>query len=444
MRGQSKRLLYAGTYERDCPRNELTIAALRRAGFDVRELHAAVWERDRDKSGRFLRPGSLIRLGLRLSVAYISTGVRLLRELPDSDAVVIGYIGQADMLVLAPLAKLAGRPVVFNPLVTLTDTLVEDRRLARRGGLAAMAIAVVDRLALRLADAILVDTPENGDYLVRRFGIPANRIHQVDVGADEDLFQDGPHPRPLPQFWERGERGESPGHPERSGAESKDLSYSVQHGRDPSLALRMTGTLLHGTPVNELRVLFYGKFTPLHGIDTILQAAKLLEDQEEIRFEVIGSGQLSAEMNALAAKLDLRNVDFIPWVPFERLPERIAAADIFLGIFGGTTKAARVIPNKVFQGMAMGAAIVTRDSPAIQRVLSDDGSALLVPPADPTALAGAVLRMRDPVLRANLSRGSRLAFEKTGSLDALAERLTAIFNAVVPAQRSGILAGSKR
>ncbi len=440
VRGQSKRLLYAGTYERDCPRNELTIAALHRAGFDVRELHAAVWERDRDKSGRFLRPGSLIWLGLRLGVAYISTGVRLLRELPDSDAVVIGYIGQADMLVLAPLAKLADRPVVFNPLVTLTDTLVEDRQLARRSGLAAMAIAVVDRLALRLADAILVDTPENEDYLVRRFGIPANRIHQVDVGADEDLFQDGPHP----QFWERGERGELPGHPERSGAESKDLSYSVQHGRDPSLALRMTGTLQHGTPVNELRVLFYGKFTPLHGIDTILQAAKLLEDQEDIRFEVIGSGQLSAEMNALAGKLDLRNVDFIPWVPFERLAERITAADIFLGIFGGTAKAARVIPNKVFQGMAMGAAIVTRDSLAIQRVLSDGGSALLVPPADPTALAGAVLRMRDPVLRANLSRGSRLAFEKTGSLDALAERLTAIFKAVVPAQRSGILAGSKR
>ncbi|HEU4792375.1 MAG TPA: glycosyltransferase family 4 protein [Nitrolancea sp.] len=416
MRGQSKRLLYAGTYERDCPRNELTIAALQRAGFDVRELHAAVWERDRDKSGRFLRPGSLIRLGLRLGVAYISTGVRLLRELSDSDAVVIGYIGQADMLVLAPLAKLAGRPVVFNPLVTLTDTLVEDRRLARRGGLAAMAIAVVDRLALRLADAILVDTPENGDYLVRRFGIPANRIHQVDVGADEDLFQGGPHPPPHPQFWERGEHGK---------AQSPLPKLGV--GAKPTL-----------------RVLFYGKFTPLHGIDTILQAAKLLEDQEDIRFEVIGSGQLSAEMNALAAKLDLRNVDFIPWVPFEWLPERIAAADIFLGIFGDTAKAARVIPNKVFQGMAMGAAIVTRDSPAIQRVLSDGGSALLVPPADPTALAGAVLRMRDPALRDNLSRGSRLAFEKTGSLDALAERLTAIIEAVVPVQRSGILAGSRR
>jgi glycosyltransferase involved in cell wall biosynthesis len=94
--------------------------------------------------------------------------------------------------------------------------------------------------------------------------------------------------------------------------------------------------------------------------------------------------------------------------------------------------------------MAMGAAIVTRDSPAIRRVLRDDDSALIVPPADPAALAGAVLRLRDPALRANLGRGARLAFERTGSIDALAERLTTIIETVVPAQRSGMLAGSKR
>jgi hypothetical protein len=58
-----------------------------------------------------------------------------------------------------------------------------------------MAITLVDWLALWLANAVLVDTPENGDYLVRRFGIPPNRIHQVHVGADEGVFhQHGPLP----------------------------------------------------------------------------------------------------------------------------------------------------------------------------------------------------------------------------------------------------------
>jgi glycosyltransferase involved in cell wall biosynthesis len=145
----------------------------------------------------------------------------------------------------------------------------------------------------------------------------------------------------------------------------------------------------------------------------------------------------------LASSLGLRNVDFIPWVPFERLPDRIAAADVFLGIFGDTAKAGRVIPNKVFQGMAMGAAIVTRDSPAIRRVLRDGDSALIVPPADPVALAAAIQRLRDPELRAKLGRGARSAFEATGSLDALARRLAAIMEAVVPAHAVA-LAGSRR
>ena len=89
-RRQSTRILYAGTDERDCPRNGLTMAALDQAGFDVRELHAPVWERDHDKSGCYLRPGSLLRLGLRLAKAYGSIGIRLIRALPDADAVVIG------------------------------------------------------------------------------------------------------------------------------------------------------------------------------------------------------------------------------------------------------------------------------------------------------------------------------------------------------------------
>src|SRR5690606_36246683 len=92
------RVLYVGTYERDYPRNALTIAALRRAGYSVEEIHVPVFERTRDKTGGFLRAGSLIRLGARLAVAYARLELRLLRRLPQADAVVFGYIGQGDVL----------------------------------------------------------------------------------------------------------------------------------------------------------------------------------------------------------------------------------------------------------------------------------------------------------------------------------------------------------
>jgi glycosyltransferase involved in cell wall biosynthesis len=50
-----------------------------------------------------------------------------------------------------------------------------------------------------------------------------------------------------------------------------------------------------------------------------------------------------------------------------------------------------VIPNKVFQILATGTPLITRDSPAIRELLSPDTDGVwLIPPADPAALASAV------------------------------------------------------
>ncbi len=50
------------------------------------------------------------------------------------------------------------------------------------------------------------------------------------------------------------------------------------------------------------------------------------------------------------------------------------------------TKAARVIPNKVFQALACARPVITADTPAARELLTDDVDALLVPPGDPEAL----------------------------------------------------------
>ncbi|HET7036818.1 MAG TPA: glycosyltransferase [Thermomicrobiaceae bacterium] len=374
-----RQILYLGTYERDYPRNALTIKGLRHAGYDVRELHMPVWERQPDKTGRFLRPAALLRFAARMARAYLTLLARLPNALRGVDLVVIGYIGQADMLVFGPLLRLLHRPILFNPLVTLTDTLVEDRALLRPGSLAARLVALIDRLALALADAVLVDTPENGAFLIARFGVPAERLHWLPVGADEDLF------RPL-----------------------------AQH-RPPE-------------PGQRLRVLFYGKMTPLHDAESIVIAAAHLGRCAE--FTVIGQGQTGAAVRGIARILEADNIRFVDWVPFERLPQEIGQTDVVLGIFGDGGKAARVVPNKVYQAMAMGAAIVTRDGPAIRQVLDDGYSALLVPPDDSIALAHALRQLSAPVRRAELGAAAREAFLAIAGLDVQAARLTLVVEAL--------------
>ena len=58
-----------------------------------------------------------------------------------------------------------GRPVLFNPLVSLHETLVEDRARFSAGSPAAGVLRQVDRLALRRADLVVADTAQNARHL---------------------------------------------------------------------------------------------------------------------------------------------------------------------------------------------------------------------------------------------------------------------------------------
>ncbi|HEX7103522.1 MAG TPA: glycosyltransferase, partial [Nitrolancea sp.] len=361
---------------------------------------------------------ALMLLGLRMARAYSSLLVRMVRRIDHADIVMFGYIGQLDVLLLGPLVRWFGKTVIFNPLITLTDTLIEDRETFARGGLMERLIRLIDRMALSLANVILVDTAENGAYLTEQFGITPERIHVIPVGADESLFTaacrstDSNH---LVRESPRSRPGCVPPH------------SSAGHGGIPLPGQNQSE---HGKSV--LSVLFYGNMIPLQGVETIVRAARLLRD-EGVRFEIIGHGQTLGAARALADDIGATNIEWLGRVPYAELPRRIARADIVLGIFGNTAKAGRVVPNKVYQAMAMGAAIVTRDSSAQQAMLTDGVSALLVPPADPAALADAIRRLRDPDLRQRLGRAVRESFVERASIDMQAGRLRSALSPVVEA-----------
>jgi glycosyltransferase involved in cell wall biosynthesis len=143
-------------------------------------------------------------------------------------------------------------------------------------------------------------------------------------------------------------------------------------------------------------VLFVGQFIPLHGIDTIIRAARL-SSSDPLEWVIIGRGQEEARIRHLLADSPPERLTWRSWVPYDQLTREIADADVCLGIFGSSTKAACVIPNKVFQILACGRCLVTRDSPAIRELIPTATPGVrLVPPADPTALLQAVLDLAQP------------------------------------------------
>jgi glycosyltransferase involved in cell wall biosynthesis len=342
------RVCYFGTYERAYPRNAQVISSLRGAGVEVEEEHVAVWDDLRE--GWSAGPGRALRLA--------AAEARLLTRRPHGfDAFLVGYPGQLDVPVARRAAR--GKPVVFNPLVSLADTLVSDRGRFRRGSLAARALERLDRTAFRSADLVIADTEAHARFLGQLTG--RDDIAVCFVGAEDRLF--------TPQW----------------------------------------------SPRSPFTALFVGKLIPLQGVETILAAAGAAP---EIDFRVVGSGQQDALLERRPS-----NVTHIPWIEYEQLPDEIRAAGCALGIFGTTAKAQRVIPNKAFQALACGAPLITADTPAARELLVDGESALLVPPGDAAALAGAIRRLATETgLAQRIAAGGRAAYEAGASESVLGQR----------------------
>src|SRR5262245_14844652 len=107
------RVLYFGTYERDYPRNAQVISCLRGAGVTVGDRHVSVWAGRRDSWSAGI--GAVARLA--------GAELRLLKPpQTEFDALLVGYPGHFDLLAARAAAR--GKPVVFNPLVSLSDTFV--------------------------------------------------------------------------------------------------------------------------------------------------------------------------------------------------------------------------------------------------------------------------------------------------------------------------------
>jgi len=139
-----------------------------------------------------------------------------------------------------------------------------------------------------------------------------------------------------------------------------------------------------------------------------------------VRIRIVGSGQESAKVADLARGLS--NIEFVGRVSKEKLALLIAQSHLCLGIFGKTEKAARVIPNKVYECMAMGKAAVTADTPAAREL--GEAPLRLVPAGDPKALAEAIRELYgDSRERESLGREARAFFTANLSAPIITEPL---------------------
>ncbi|HEX2404849.1 MAG TPA: glycosyltransferase, partial [Acidimicrobiia bacterium] len=105
------------------------------------------------------------------------------------------------------------------------------------------------------------------------------------------------------------------------------------------------------------------------------------------------------------------------------------------GVFGGSQKAGRVIPHKVYEALAMRKPVVTREGPAVSSALPD-GGVVTVPPQDADALADAVRALiEDPSRRVQVAAAGHETYRDRYHERALAAGLFVVLEASVESRR---------
>lgn len=328
------RLLAFGTYDVQAhPRVAVLIEGLRAHGHEVVEVNAPLGLDTAQRVAMLRQPWRLPLLALRLLRCWVTLAVRsraaVRRARPD--AVLVGYLGHFDVHLARLLFR--GVPLVLDHLVSAAGT-ARDRGLAGSGGLKTRLLGRLDRAAVAAADVVVVDTVEHRAALPREL---RDRAVVCPVGATDAWFAVGQRALTRPAS-------------------------------------------------RPLRVVFVGVFTPLHGTPVIAEAIAALAGDDGIEFTMVGTGQEHAAARRLAAGNP--RVTWLDWVPGPQLPGLVAGHDVSLGIVGTTAKALAVVPTKAYQGAAAGCVVLTSDTPPQRAAL--EGAALLVPPGDAAALAGAL------------------------------------------------------
>lgn len=267
---------------------------------------------------------------------YLNLLDSFIKQGKDSDILFVGVLGHYDVPLAWLLAKLFRKKLIFNTFISLYDTYVEDRKQTNKHSLEAIKFFFWDFISTHLADKVILDTKTHADYFIKKFRLDKSKVVYVYVGTDDEIF------------------------------------YPVDKKK-----------------TRQGIVEFHGSFRPLHGVDFIVKAANILKNKN-IHFKILGNGDTYHEVKELVDKLNLKNITLFPRTNMSGLRSFIGSSDISLGIFGNTEKASRVIPNKVFEAIAMKKPVITMDSPAIREVFTPNKNIVLVNNKTPGELAAAI------------------------------------------------------
>lgn len=348
-------------------------------GLDIRRTLPIPWRRGYEVGSSRHKLGFDLLLGATALRAAL--GFR-----PD---IVHGHLHEGALIGWG-LARLLGRPLVFDFQGSLTAEMIDHGFLNPRGPFHGAVRRMEERIH-RLPEAIITSSQNATEHLAEAFGLPRRRIFTLPDGVDAGTFRPG-----------------LLGEAERAAARS---------------AL--------GIPPGRRVVVYLGLLARHQGTDLLLEAARRLVDRRPDTHFLIMGFPATAHYAARAAALGLGDhCSFTGRVPYAEAPARLALGDLAVAPKISQTEGY----GKLLNYMAMGLPTVAFDLPVCREYLGEDG--LLVPAGEVEALAEAMRGLLDDPGRA-AAMGGRLRARALAGHDWIrgGERLIAVYDRALRSRR---------
>ena len=354
------KICFFGAYDRNFTSNQIVLKGLRQNGVEVIEVnsHIPLTRLDSKKDMSFLKlTGRVFKKWKIVGEVFKNWG-----HLRSCDFIYVGFPGHFDVILAYPVALFLRKKIIFNPLVVFYTGFVNDQGILKEGSFLANILKWGEKMIYKMSYLVLADTKLQEKHLHDVFGVPNSKMKVLAIGADDAIYK-----------------------------------YSPKKG-----------------DASEFNVVYYGLYSPLHGVEYILDAAEICKKDKAIKFLMVGKGNTYQKCVEDANKRGLTNVIFYPDLTEVDAFETLAQGNVFLGFLQKHPSVDRIVPNKVYQGLALGKAVISGDTPVMREVFKNKDNVYLCNLADGKSLAEAVLCLKkDAALRYKIARnGYKIFIEK--------------------------------
>ena len=178
-------------------------------------------------------------------------------------------------------------------------------------------------------------------------------------------------------------------------------------------------------------ILFLGQVGPRKGVPQLVEALASLSPDEDWVAIIAGNGQVEETRAEVARRGLAPRVRLTGWIGPDEVRSRLAQADIVV-----LPSFEENLPMSVIEGMAYGLAVVTTPVGAVEDIVEDGITGLLVPPGDAAGLGRALAAtVSDPDLRRRLGSNARAFHRQHLEIGGYIERLTAVWREVAAQTR---------